>query len=267
MAIGSSSAGEQKTEAWFQPVSASSTEPTSHLASTEDSDLPDAHHDGNPHRRLLLCTTIIALALFVLGMFVAQGSGTTSAKERGGLKSTTGLHPVNHGRSSSPRINFIGVGRFGDAANETATECLAVDKVSDGATGGHCAGVFRSHEGIYRNVTFLRNGVETVTYSTDARKVRELNAHVRMMTMMVRMGHKIHQHDPLFERMFSTKWKVKIVTERQALAHGVRVTQTSDDDCAVQLIHYHARAVSLFVDNGLDEFRCKHTLPTCAHSA
>lgn len=186
----------------------------------------------------------------------------------GDANSTAGEYQMQGVRNpmAQLRVHMQGQGKFGAEDEQTATECLAVDKVIGGASGGHCAGVFRSHEKIYRNVTFLPNGVETVTYSSDARKARELNSHVRMMTMMVRMGHKVHQHDPLFQYMFDARWKGKIQTQHSAIGQGVRVVQTSADECAVQLIHFHARAVSLFVTNGLDEFRCKHTLPACVHS-
>mmetsp|Transcript_12891 Transcript_12891/g.14688 ORF Transcript_12891/g.14688 Transcript_12891/m.14688 type:complete len:90 (+) Transcript_12891:63-332(+) len=45
---------------------------------------------------------------------------------------------------------------------------------------------------------------------------------------------------------------------------GVKLIQRSDDDCAIQLIHYHAQVVSRFVNNGVPEFLCKHEIPPCA---
>mmetsp|Transcript_12890 Transcript_12890/g.14687 ORF Transcript_12890/g.14687 Transcript_12890/m.14687 type:complete len:94 (+) Transcript_12890:63-344(+) len=49
---------------------------------------------------------------------------------------------------------------------------------------------------------------------------------------------------------------------------GVKLIQRSDDDCAIQLIHYHTQLVSSFcTQRGIrfsSDFLCKHEIRPCA---
>uniref|UniRef100_A0A7S3PQE0 Uncharacterized protein n=1 Tax=Aplanochytrium stocchinoi TaxID=215587 RepID=A0A7S3PQE0_9STRA len=142
--------------------------------------------------------------------------------------------------------------------------CMEPSEVAGGKTGGHCASVFAGHDKIQRTVKILDNGVETATVSDDPTVAGAIRQHVNMMKMMTRMNHRIHQHDPMFQMMFLKKWSNKINLDVTDIDGGVKVIQTSDDDCAIQLIHYHAQVVSRFVNNGVPEFLCKHEIPPCA---
>lgn len=114
-----------------------------------------------------------------------------------------------------------------------------------------------------RNVTFLENGVETFTYTDSAEALEAIIKHVSMMKHMVEMGHAIHQHDQLFQIVFNKAWSKEIELTYETKDNGLLVKQTSDNPCAVQLVHYHARTVSKFVEHGIPEFLCQHEIPSC----
>lgn len=113
-------------------------------------------------------------------------------------------------------------------------------------------------------MTDLPNGMEALTYSSDESALDTIFSHVKMMKMMSQMGHKIHQHDPLFQQMFKPKWVEMIDLQVERVPGAIKVTQTSKHPCAIQLIQTHSKAVTKFVENGIPEFLCEHSIPECA---
>lgn len=66
--------------------------------------------------------------------------------------------------------------------------------------------------------------------------------------------------------MFQKKWAENIDLQFETIGNSVKVTQTSEDPCTIELIKVHASAVTSFVNNGIPEFLCQHKIPDCVHS-
>lgn len=116
-----------------------------------------------------------------------------------------------------------------------------------------------NHERIQREVTQLKNGVQTVTRSDDTRIAAQIQEHVRAMYHRLEKGRPIRRRDPLFNELF--KHADKMMMELEDIADGIRVVETSEDPYVVRLIQEHARVVSGFVDHGFEEARRNHAVP------
>ncbi len=113
---------------------------------------------------------------------------------------------------------------------------------------------------IVRHVRNLPNGVETVTETDDAELRRVLVEHVLSMARRVEDVRPIRMRDPLFRALFGKADQIEMRVEKTK--RGVRVTETSSDPFAVQLIQAHARVVSLFIKSGYREARKTHPVPS-----
>ena len=110
-----------------------------------------------------------------------------------------------------------------------------------------------------RSVIARKDGIETVTESTNPEVTRLLQAHVASMLARVKEGRPIHQRDPLFVELFKNADRIE--ARHELTAGGVRVIETSKDTYVVKLLHAHAEVVSAFVANGMSEMMKNHPAP------
>lgn len=123
-----------------------------------------------------------------------------------------------------------------------------------------------SHTAIERRVVDRPDGVETWTESDDPEVAVQIREHVRQMDARLETGQPIRRWDPLFAEIF--KHADAIEMEIEDTPKGVRVVETSDDPEVVALIQQHAhRAVSEFVEGGMDRAHQPTPLPTPASPA
>lgn len=120
--------------------------------------------------------------------------------------------------------------------------------------------LLQNHKQIERNVTLLKDGVETLTTSEDEQIVNRLQEHVSAMYERVENGKPIRRRDPLFDEIFRHADKIEMKLE--LVPNGVRVVETSEDAFVVLLIQAHAAVVSRFVEHGFAEAQKNHAVPT-----
>ena len=130
-------------------------------------------------------------------------------------------------------------------------------KMSGGRMGGgHMAAMgpihelIDNHQNITREVEDLKDGVLTVTRSTDPDLVPTLQKHVGQMVEMLESGGSIRHWDPLFVKIFENADKIEVRTE--LIPDGIRVWETSSDPYVAKLIQAHAAKVSEFAERGRD---------------
>ncbi len=104
---------------------------------------------------------------------------------------------------------------------------------------------------ITRNVTNLKDGVETLTESSDPAIVSKIQEHVAAMYDRVENNQPIRMRDPLFREVFKHTDKIKM--ELANTENGIRVKETSEDEYVVKVIQEHAKVVSGFVEYGFEE--------------
>ena len=126
--------------------------------------------------------------------------------------------------------------------------------------------MFAARDKITRTVKMLENGAETTTESNDAKIAVLLKEHVPAMEG------RVHENKPLPPMRFHPIF-VELIkhTDDYTLTYketekGMKVTYEADDPFVVMLVQEHAKLVSRFVKNGMDEIHKPYTLPTVAHS-
>jgi hypothetical protein len=112
---------------------------------------------------------------------------------------------------------------------------------------------------ITRQVLNRKDGIDTVTESTNPEVVRLLQTHVKSMLARVSEGRPIHRRDPLFAELF--RYADQIKATHEMTRDGVRVIETSEDPYVVKLLQTHAEVVSAFIANGRSEMMKNHPLP------
>lgn len=116
--------------------------------------------------------------------------------------------------------------------------------------------LFDHRSEITREVTQLRDGVDTLTESDNPKVTELLQRHLDSMVARVHEARPIHQRDPLFREIFANTQKIKMEVKRTA--KGVRVIETSDDPYVAKLIKQHADVIGLFIKNGRSEAMKDH---------
>ena len=109
----------------------------------------------------------------------------------------------------------------------------------------------------------LKNGVETVTESSNPEIAAKIQEHVHWMKVRVDETKPIRMRDPLFAEIFRHADKIEMTYEETE--GGVRVTETSKDPYVVTLIQAHADVVSGFVKQGFAEAMKNHAVPGTSH--
>lgn len=109
---------------------------------------------------------------------------------------------------------------------------------------------------ITRQITQLRDGVDTLTESDNPKVTELLQRHLDSMVARVHEARPIHQRDPLFREIFANTGKIKMEVKRTP--KGVRVIETSDDPYVAKLVKQHADVIGLFIQNGRSEAMKDH---------
>lgn len=115
------------------------------------------------------------------------------------------------------------------------------------------------HTKVNRTVKNLKNGVETLTESSDPKVVAIIQAHTFAMQKRIKEGRPIRMWDPLFRELFENHDKISMVVTKTA--KGVKVTETSKDPYTVVLIQWHAEGVNGFVKEGMAGMHKEHPAP------
>lgn len=113
---------------------------------------------------------------------------------------------------------------------------------------------------IKRTIKNLDDGVLTVTESDKADVAKIIQEHAEAMHKRVKEGKGIHLRDPLFLEVFKNYDKVSMKVEKTD--KGVKVKETSTDPYVTKLIQAHAAVVSKFIENGHEEMRKNHPVPS-----
>ena len=122
--------------------------------------------------------------------------------------------------------------------------------------------MFADRDKIRRTITNLPDGAEATTESDDEEITKMLQEHVPAMEDRV-LGNK-----PLppmtFHPIFVELIKIGIMEDTltyEETAKGMKVKYSSDDPYVVMLVQEHAKLVSRFIKNGMQEIHKPYTLP------
>ncbi len=121
--------------------------------------------------------------------------------------------------------------------------------------------LFNGREKIRRSVKNLSNGAETLTESDDDEIATLLHKHVPAMEGRVLSNEPLPpmRFHPLFQELI--KKAEKVAFDYEETDHGIKVVYTSDDPYVVLLIQEHAKLVSRFIENGMQELHKPYKIP------
>ena len=121
--------------------------------------------------------------------------------------------------------------------------------------------MFAARDKITRTVKMLPNGAEATTESDDAKITALLKEHVPAMES------RVHDDKPLPPMTFHPIF-VELIKHAddytltyKETEKGMKVTYESDDPFVIMLVQEHAKLVSRFVENGMEEIHKPYTLP------
>ena len=112
--------------------------------------------------------------------------------------------------------------------------------------------IFRSHEGITRNVSNVQNGIVTTTEATDETLREAIVSHVSMMVTRLQEGRNpdVIIQSPTLDALFDVYDEID--TEIETTDLGVKVIQTSSNPKVVGLLQQHAAEVSDMASRGME---------------
>ena len=122
--------------------------------------------------------------------------------------------------------------------------------------------MFGNRDKINRTVKMLPKGAEAVTESGDEKIAALIQEHVPAME------HRVHENEPLppmtFHPIFVELMKHAddYTLTYEETDKGLKVTYEADDPFAIMLVQEHAKLVSRFIKNGMEEIHKPYTLPT-----
>ena len=121
--------------------------------------------------------------------------------------------------------------------------------------------LFDGSDRIKRTVKNLPNGAETLTESEDADIAGLIQEHVPAMETRVEENSPLPpmRFHPLFQELI--KHKDKVDFQYESTDRGLKVTYTSDDPYVVLIIQEHAKLVSRFIRNGMQEVHKPYEIP------
>jgi len=109
--------------------------------------------------------------------------------------------------------------------------------------------MFQHHRKIRRSVHALKNGVRTVTESSNPRIADLLQTHVAKMYQHVAQGQEVRCMSDSLPTMF--RYASRYRRQLQLTPHGVAIEETSDDPEVLSAIRRHADEVTGFVREGM----------------
>ena len=121
--------------------------------------------------------------------------------------------------------------------------------------------MFADRDKIKRTITNLADGAEAVTESDDEAIANMLKEHVPAMEDRV-LGNKPlppMTFHPIFVELIKHAEDYTLTYEETD--KGMKVKYQSDDPYVVMLVQEHAKLVSRFIKNGMEEIHTPYTLP------
>ena len=156
------------------------------------------------------------------------------------------MHAAHHGNSAHHKGNGEGAHRH-DEVNMPGLQGrdTTEQEVND------LKEIFRSHQGITREVTNLANGIVTTTEAEDVDLREAIVTHVSMMVTRLEEGRnpEVIIQSPTLDALFGVYEDIN--TEIEMTDKGVKVTQTSSNPEAVALLQTHAAEVSDMAKRGM----------------
>lgn len=104
------------------------------------------------------------------------------------------------------------------------------------------------HAQLNRQVELLSNGFTATTTSDNPEVVAVLQRHVFDMKARFAKGRAIRSWDAVYALLFAYRDQIDVNYER--LDKGIRSLITTEQEDLVEVLHAHAQAVSLFVQQG-----------------
>lgn len=112
------------------------------------------------------------------------------------------------------------------------------------------------YKNINRVLTYMPNGVKTITTSKDPKVVAAIQAHVLQMKRRMDHGAVVRRWDPFFRQLFRHYSQIKMVLKKRP--DGIEVVETGKDPKVIAMIHAHAANVSAFIKKSWQEARRCH---------
>jgi hypothetical protein len=121
--------------------------------------------------------------------------------------------------------------------------------------------MFADRDKIKRTVTNLPDGAEAVTESDDKTIASMIQEHVPAMEDRVLGNRPLPPmtFHPIFVKLIERADDYTLSYEETE--KGIKVTYQSDDPYVVMLVQEHAKLVSRFIKNGMEEIHTPYTLP------
>lgn len=121
--------------------------------------------------------------------------------------------------------------------------------------------MFADRDKIQRTINNLPDGAEAVTESDDEKIASLLQEHVPAMEGRVVGNNPLPPmtFHPIFVELIKHSDKYTLTYEETT--KGMKVKYQSDDPYVVMLVQEHAKLVSRFIQNGMDEVHMPYTLP------
>ena len=185
---------------------------------------------------------IFAAGVLAATVFIQHGSMEDRYAE---------IHAAHHGNSAHPKGH--GEGAHGEGAHihdEVNMPGLQGKETTDQEV-NDLKEIFRSHQGITREVTNLINGIVTTTEAEDEQLREAIVSHVSMMVTRLEEGKnpEVFIQSPTLDALFGVYEDID--TEIEMTDKGVKVIQTSSNPEAVRLLQTHAAEVSDMAKRGM----------------
>ena len=185
---------------------------------------------------------IFAAGVLAATVFIQHGSMEDRYAE---------IHAAHHGNSA--HLKGHGEGAHGEGAHihdEVNMPGLQGKDTTDQEV-NDLKEIFRSHQGITREVTNLTNGIVTTTEAEDEHLRAAIVSHVSMMVTRLEEGKnpEVFIQSPTLDALFGVYEDID--TEIEMTDKGVKVIQTSSNPEAVRLLQTHAAEVSDMAKRGM----------------
>ena len=193
-------------------------------------------------KKYMIYGLIFAAGVLAATVFVQHGSMEDRYAE---------MHAAHHGNAS--HLKGHGEGAHGEGAHihdEVNMPGLQGKDTTDQEV-NDLKEIFRSHQGITREVTNLANGIDTTTEAEDEQLREAIVSHVSMMVTRLEEGKnpEVFIQSPTLDALFGVYEDID--TEIEMTDKGVKVIQTSSNPEAVRLLQTHAAEVSDMAKRGM----------------
>lgn len=212
---------------------------------------PDAEVGGKPDREpSILANAEVTQSAEPVGVdqrSIAEPNSTDDAPKSDMPEKARGGRGVGPGQGRGP-----GMGGMGRGAG-------AMGGMREDMTTLHA--MFAARDKICRKITDLPDGAEAVTESDDETIVSLLQQHVPAMEGRVLKDNPLPpmSFHPIFVELIKHSEEYSLTYEETH--KGIKVRYTSDVPYVVVLVQEHAKLVSRFISNGMEEIHKPYTLP------